>query len=93
MLTLIVAVVGGAVVIWGDPGALSFKDYATILAGFAAGHGLLGIGRGIKAGAENSAALRVPMTDGELLRDMPEEPDGDGSEANARSAPRPTRGV
>ena len=48
-LTLIYAVVGGAVVIWGDPGTLSFEDYSKGLIGFAGALGILGVGRGIAA--------------------------------------------
>lgn len=48
-LTLIYAVVGGAVVIWGDPGALSFEQYGKLLVGFAGALGILAVGRGIKA--------------------------------------------
>jgi hypothetical protein len=54
LLTLIAAIVGGVVVIWGDPGALSFEDYIEILGGFAVAHGLLGIGRGINANGEGA---------------------------------------
>ena len=46
-LTLIYAIVGGAVVIWGDPGALSFDQYGKYLLGFAGALGVLGVGRGI----------------------------------------------
>lgn len=49
VLTVIFALVGGAVVIWGDPGALSFDDYMKSMAGFAVAQGFLGIGRGIKS--------------------------------------------
>lgn len=48
-LTLFYALVGGAVVLWGDPGALSFKEYGELLVVFAGALGLLGIGRGIAA--------------------------------------------
>lgn len=48
-ITLVYAVVGGAVVLWGDPGALSFEKYGELLLGFAGALGLLGIGRGIAA--------------------------------------------
>jgi len=56
-LTLLVAVVGGAVVIWGD-GALDFKSYAEILGAFGVAHGLLGIGRGINSGMTRSATIQ-----------------------------------
>lgn len=48
VLTFIVAAVGGAVVIWGEPGALSFAEYARLLARFAIALGVLSIGRGIR---------------------------------------------
>ena len=48
-LTAVYAVVGGALVIWGDPGALSFDQYGDTLVKFAGAIGLLGIGRGIAA--------------------------------------------
>lgn len=47
-LTLIVAIVGGAVVIIGNS-ELNFEDYVKTLGAFAVGLGLLGIGRGIRA--------------------------------------------
>lgn len=49
ILLLIAAVVGGAVVIWGDNGALSFEQYLNDLGRFAIGLGLLGIGRGVSS--------------------------------------------
>jgi hypothetical protein len=48
-LTLIYALVGGAIVIWGDPGALSFNEYGDKLVWFAGAFGVLGVGRGIAA--------------------------------------------
>lgn len=62
-LTGIVAIVGGAVVIWGHPGALSFDDYIRTLEGFAASIGLLGIGKGV---ALNGAARTAPGSSGEV---------------------------
>jgi len=41
-LVAIVAVVGGAVVIWGDPGVLSFNEYLDYLKNFA--YAVAGIG-------------------------------------------------
>lgn len=55
IVTLVVAVVGGAVVIWGDPGALSFDDYVKTLTGMGIANGLLGIGRGIRANGKFQA--------------------------------------
>lgn len=52
VLTLVVALVGGAVVIWGR--GLDFKTYVEVLGGFAVAHGLLGIGRGINSGLKGS---------------------------------------
>lgn len=46
-LTVIYAVTGAIVVVWGDPGALSFAEYGERLRDFAIAIGLLGIGRGI----------------------------------------------
>jgi hypothetical protein len=47
VIVVIAALVGGAVVIWGDPGALSYGDYLKDMAGFTVGLGLVGVGRGI----------------------------------------------
>jgi heme A synthase len=55
ILTILAALVGGAVVIWGEPGALSFEDYLKSMAMFAGALGLLGIGRGIRANAKLSS--------------------------------------
>lgn len=49
VITLVYAVVGGAVVIWGHPGTLSFEDYGKQLSVFVVGLGVLGVGRGIAA--------------------------------------------
>src|SRR4051812_28224897 len=81
MLVVIAAIVGGVVVIWGHDGALSFNQYLDALKGFAIAVGLLGIGRGVKAGIENGAAFSAPLSDRDLLADMP-EPEGDGSPAD-----------
>lgn len=48
-ITLLYAVTGGAIVIWGDPGALSFNEYGDKLVWFAGALGVLGIGRGVAA--------------------------------------------
>lgn len=72
-LVAIAAVVGGAVVVWGPPGALSFESYLDSLKGFATAVGLLAVGRGVKAGIENHAVVNSGLTDAELLTDMPEE--------------------
>lgn len=50
-LALLVVCVGGAVVIWGPDGALTFKEYLDDLEKFGVAIGLLGIGRGIRSGA------------------------------------------
>lgn len=48
-LVLIVAVVGGLVVLIGDDGALTFTNYIQAIVGLAVACGLLGVGRGIAA--------------------------------------------
>ena len=53
-LTVVAAAVGGAVVIWGKPGVLSFQEYLKYMSGYAAALGLLGIGRGIRASSKDS---------------------------------------
>lgn len=73
-LTVIVAVVGGAVVIWGKNGALSFDEYVKALAAFALAHGILGVGRGINSGLTNHAAIQGALNDEQLLTDMPTSP-------------------
>ena len=57
LVTLIVAVVGGIVVIV-NPDALSFKDYVQTLTGLGVANGLLGIGRGIRANGKFHATRR-----------------------------------
>lgn len=57
-VTLIVAVVGGVVVIFGDPGALTFENYIKDLTGLGVANGLLGIGRGIRANGKFHATRR-----------------------------------
>jgi hypothetical protein len=52
-LTLIVGLTGAIVVIWGDPGALSFEDYMSNMTKFVGGIGLLAIGRGIRSGMKS----------------------------------------
>jgi heme A synthase len=69
-LTAIIAIVGGAVVIWGHPGALSFDQYVNAMWKFALAAGVLGIGRGVKAGLENSSAASSQLTDVSLLSDI-----------------------
>lgn len=49
VLTVIAAAAGAAVVIWGNPGTLSFANYLKYMGEYAAGLGLLGIGRGVRA--------------------------------------------
>lgn len=55
---VVVVLVGGAVVIWGTPGTLSFNDYLNDLKNFAVAVGLLGIGRGIRAHSKLAATHR-----------------------------------
>jgi hypothetical protein len=57
VLVAVAAVVGGAVVIWGHDGALSFKDYLSLLTKFAGAIGLVGIGRGIHFGLRERGAV------------------------------------
>jgi hypothetical protein len=59
VIAVIAAVVGGAVVVFGDPGALTFDAYLKAMAGFVAGLGLLGIGRGIHLGARDQEISRA----------------------------------
>lgn len=57
LIAVIAAIVGGMVVVFGDPGALSFEDYLKAMVGFVAGLGLLGIGRGIHLGARDETVI------------------------------------
>lgn len=57
-LVVIAALVGGGVVIWGEPGALTFKQYLDDLEKFAIAVGILSIGRGVRSGAKLLAARR-----------------------------------
>lgn len=57
-LAFLVAVVGGAVVVFGDPGALSFESYTDTLSKFAIGVGLLGVGRGVRSGLIKQKSAR-----------------------------------
>lgn len=74
-LVAIAALVGGGVVIWGPNGALSFHDYLSELRQFAVAVGLLAIGRGVKAGMENHAALSAPIHGDSLIADEAPGPD------------------
>lgn len=58
IVTVIVALVGGGVVLWGDPGALSFEKYVEILTGLGVANGVLGVGRGIRANGKFNATRR-----------------------------------
>jgi heme A synthase len=69
-LTAIIALVGGAVVIWGHNGALSFNDYINAMWKFALAAGLLGVGRGVKSGLENGAAASSKLSDVSLLSEL-----------------------
>jgi len=51
-LTVLAGITGAAVVIWGKPGALQFADYLKYMGEYAIALGVLGIGRGIRAGAK-----------------------------------------
>lgn len=51
-LTILAAVTGAAVVIWGDPGTLSFENYLKYMGEYALALGVLGIGRGIRSSAK-----------------------------------------
>lgn len=53
VLVIVAAITGACVVIWGNPGALNFKDYIQYLSEFAGAVGLLGVGRGIRAGLKD----------------------------------------
>jgi len=47
-ITLIVAIAGAIVVIFGKDGALTFDQYLEALSKFIIGVGILGVGRGIR---------------------------------------------
>lgn len=53
VIAIVIVIVGGAVVIWGEPGTLSFQDYLNDLEKFGVAVGLLGVGRGIRSGLKN----------------------------------------
>jgi len=65
-LVLISAGVGGAVVIWGDDGALTFEKYLDLLKNFAIAVGILGVGRGIVAHGKKTAEAAM-LDDNALL--------------------------
>ena len=69
-LVLIAAGVGGAVVIWGHDGALSFDKYLDLLKNFALAVGILGVGRGIVSYGR-SAAEASKLSDTSLLSTGP----------------------
>jgi hypothetical protein len=71
-LVLIAAVAGAGVVIWGDPGALSFEEYLDLLKNFAIAVGVLGIGRGIVSFGKSSAVAKG-LSDESLLTSGPIE--------------------
>lgn len=61
-VTLIAALAGAGVVVFGDEGALNFSEYLDHLGKFVIGIGLLGIGRGVRSGQLKSGARRAtPM--------------------------------
>lgn len=53
LVLILVALIGGAVVIWGDPGSLSFQDYLNALWKFAAAIAGATIGNGLLAHLNN----------------------------------------
>jgi hypothetical protein len=69
-LVVIVAGVGGAVVIWGNPGVLSFERYIDLLKSFAIAIGILGVGRGIASYGRSQAQASATATP-DLLEAMP----------------------
>lgn len=87
-LTGVIAVVGGAVVIWGHPGALSFDSYVNAMWKFALAAGVLGVGRGVKAGLENSSASSTQLSDVSLLSDLTNVASGNGQ---AQQEPSPAQ--
>jgi hypothetical protein len=72
LLVLIAAVAGAGVVIWGDPGALSFEKYLDLLKNFAIAVGVLGIGRGITSFGKTTAAAKM-LSDESLVSSGPIE--------------------
>jgi hypothetical protein len=96
LLTIIFAVVGGAVVVWGDPGALSFESYIKVMGAFVASHAVLGLGRGFVAGKKAEAQAHMAtsgvISDEALLYgDLPNDKDMGG--AVAKVSPTSPRGV
>jgi len=74
-LTLIVAGVGGGIVLWGKPGALSFHQYLDELQRFAIAVGILGIGRGIVAHGKQTAQASQ-TTDAAMLSSLADDGSG-----------------
>jgi hypothetical protein len=70
LLVVIVAAVGGAVVLFGDEGALSFEAYLSTIKDFAIAVGILGVGRGIVSYGKNVGAAKS-LSDTELALSMP----------------------
>jgi hypothetical protein len=62
VIAVLAALVGGAVVVWGSPGALSFDTYLKDMAGFVAGLGIVGVGRGIHLGQRARAVGETRRT-------------------------------
>ena len=73
ILVVVAAAVGGAVVIWGPPGALSFETYLNLLKDFAIAVGILGIGRGIASFGKQSAAATI-LTDTAAVAGQQQQP-------------------
>jgi hypothetical protein len=53
VIVLIASLAGAGVVVFGDSGALSFNDYLDYMTKFVIGLGILGVGRGIRAGMKS----------------------------------------
>jgi hypothetical protein len=97
LLTTVIAIVGGAVVIWGHPGALSFQEYIDTMWKFAVAVGIVGVGQGIKSGLENQAGGGSGLSDPALLAELVGAGKGDGDALAAqlgtqRTAPTALQG-
>jgi hypothetical protein len=92
-LVLIAAVAGAGVVIWGDPGALSFQEYLDMLKNFAIAVGVLGIGRGIVSYGRNTATATMlsdeSLTTSGPLEDAWREEDWPSEEGTVAGGTRP----
>jgi hypothetical protein len=77
ILVVVAAGVGGAVVIWGKPGALSFEQYLDLMKNFAIAVGILGIGRGIASFGKQNAQATM-LSDTSVLKAAPPPAPGPG---------------